>query len=88
MRFRLSFAAVLALLAVFAFWVWPHMRVETNLLALLPSTAEKRVQLDAVKKFAGVEMSVNCSGCSRKSAPRYMRFGNVGGRPEIEATLV
>jgi len=52
MRFRLSFAAVLALLAVFAFWVWPRMRVETNLLALLPSTTENRVQLEAVKKVA------------------------------------
>lgn len=52
MRFRIAFAAVLALLAVFAFWVVPRMRVETNLLALLPSTAENRAQLDAVKKFA------------------------------------
>ena len=52
MRFRIALAAVLALLATFAFWVVPRMRVETNLLALLPSTAENRVQLDAVKKFA------------------------------------
>src|SRR5512138_3508379 len=52
MRFRIALAAVLALLAVFAFWVVPQLRVETNLLALLPSTAENRQQLDAVKKFA------------------------------------
>jgi predicted exporter len=52
MRFRIALAAVLALLTVFAIWVMPRMRVETNLLALLPSTAENRVQLDAVKKFA------------------------------------
>jgi len=52
MRFRIALAAVLALLAVFAFWVVPRMRVETNLLALLPSTAENRQQLEAVKKFA------------------------------------
>ena len=52
MRFRIALAAVLALLAVFACWVVPRMRVETNLLALLPSTAENRQQLDAVKKFA------------------------------------
>jgi len=52
MRFRIAFVAVLALLALFAFWVVPRMRVETNLLALLPSTAENRVQLDAVKRFA------------------------------------
>jgi len=52
MRFRIASAAVLSLLAVFAFWVLPRLRVETNLLALLPSTAETRVQLDAVKKFA------------------------------------
>jgi len=52
MRFRIALTAVLALLAIFAFWVVPRMRVETNLLALLPSTAENRVQLDAVKKFA------------------------------------
>jgi len=52
MRFRIAFAAVLALLAVFAFFVVPRMRIETNLLALLPSTAENRVQLDAVKRFA------------------------------------
>jgi len=52
MKFRIALAAVVALLAVFAFWVVPRMRVETNLLALLPSTAENRVQLDAVKKFA------------------------------------
>jgi predicted exporter len=52
MRFRIALAAVLALLAVFAFQVVPRMRVETNLLALLPSTAENRAQIDAVKKFA------------------------------------
>jgi len=52
MRFRIALAGVLALLAVFAFIVVPRLRVETNLLALLPSTAENRVQLDAVKRFA------------------------------------
>lgn len=52
MRFRIALAGVVALLAVFALVVVPHLRVETNLLALLPSTAENRVQLDAVKKFA------------------------------------
>ena len=52
MRFRIALVSVLALLAIFAFWVVPRMRVETNLLALLPSTTENRVQLDAVKKVA------------------------------------
>lgn len=49
--FALALVGVLALLATFAF-VAPHLRIETNLLALLPSTAETRVQLDAVKRFA------------------------------------
>jgi predicted exporter len=52
MRFRIALVAVLALLAVFALRVVPGLRIETNLLALLPSTAETRLQLDAVKKFA------------------------------------
>lgn len=49
--FALAVVGVLALLTTFAF-VAPHLRIETNLLALLPSTAETRVQLDAVKRFA------------------------------------
>jgi predicted exporter len=51
LRFALALIATLALLTAFAFTV-PHLRIETNLLALLPSTAETRVQLDAVKRFA------------------------------------
>ncbi len=51
LRFALALIATLALLAAFAFTV-PRLRIETNLLALLPSTAETRVQLDAVKRFA------------------------------------
>ena len=49
--FALALVGVLALLATFAS-VAPRLRIETNLLALLPSTAETRVQLDAVKRFA------------------------------------
>ena len=37
---------------LFVLVVLPHLRIETNLLALLPSTAENRVQIDAVKRFA------------------------------------
>ena len=51
-RFRLAIAAVIALLAYFAFAILPRLRIETNLLALLPSTAETRVQLGAVTRFA------------------------------------
>ena len=51
-RFRAALAFVLILLAVFAVIVVPRMRIETNLLALLPSTAENRQQIDAVKRFA------------------------------------
>lgn len=51
-RFWLALGAVVTLLGVFAFGVIPHLRVETNLLALLPSTDENRTQLDAVKRFA------------------------------------
>ena len=51
-RFWLALAGVLILLAAFAFVTVPRLRVETNLLALLPATDENRVQLDAVKKFA------------------------------------
>jgi predicted exporter len=40
------------LLAAFVLDVLPHLRLETNLLSLLPSTAENRVQIDAVKRFA------------------------------------
>jgi predicted exporter len=49
---RLALAAVIALLATFAFAVVPNLKLETNLLALLPSTAENRLQIDAVKRFA------------------------------------
>lgn len=49
--FALALVVLIALLAVFAS-VAPRLRIETNLLALLPSTAETRVQLDAVKRFA------------------------------------
>jgi predicted exporter len=51
-RFWLALAAAAALLAAFAFVVVPRLRIETNLLALLPSTAENRLQLAAVKRFA------------------------------------
>lgn len=50
--FRLALAGVAILLGAFAFVVAPQLRIETNLLALLPATAENRVQLDAVKRFA------------------------------------
>lgn len=50
--FRLAIAGVVALLAFFAFAILPRLRIETNLLALLPSTAETRVQLGAVTRFA------------------------------------
>ncbi len=51
-RFWLALASAAALLAAFGALVVPHLRIETNLLALLPSTAENRLQLDAVKRFA------------------------------------
>jgi predicted exporter len=51
-RSLVALAGVVALLAVFVFGVLPHLRLETNLLSLLPSTAENRVQIDAVKRFA------------------------------------
>jgi predicted exporter len=51
-RSLLALAGLAALLAVFLFDVLPHLRLETNLLSLLPSTAENRVQIDAVKRFA------------------------------------
>ncbi|MBC8027502.1 MAG: hypothetical protein H7Y89_16035, partial [Steroidobacteraceae bacterium] len=51
-RSFLALAGVAALLALFVFAVLPHLRLETNLLSLLPSTAENRVQIDAVKRFA------------------------------------
>jgi predicted exporter len=50
--FWLALAGVLILSGVFALVVMPRLRIETNLLALLPATAENRVQLDAVKRFA------------------------------------
>jgi predicted exporter len=50
--FWLALAAVLGLLALFALAVLPRLRIETNLLALLPATAENRVQLGAVTRFA------------------------------------
>jgi predicted exporter len=51
-RSLFALAAVAALLVAFAFDVLPHLHLETNLLSLLPSTAENRVQIDAVKRFA------------------------------------
>ncbi len=51
-RFRLAVAALVALLAYVALAVLPKLRIETNLLALLPATAETRVQLGAVTRFA------------------------------------
>ena len=51
-RFWLALATALGLLALFAAVVVPRLRIETNLLALLPSTAENRVQLGAVARFA------------------------------------
>jgi predicted exporter len=51
-RSLLALAGIVALLGVFLFDVLPHLRLETNLLSLLPSTAENRVQIDAVKRFA------------------------------------
>jgi len=50
--FWLALAGVALLLGVFAFVVAPRLRIETNLLALLPATDENRAQLDAVKRFA------------------------------------
>jgi len=50
--FWLALAGVVVLAAAFVFVVAPRLRIETNLLALLPATAENRVQLDAVKRFA------------------------------------
>lgn len=51
-HFWLALAAVGALLATFFLVAMPRLRIETNLLALLPSTAENRVQLGAVTRFA------------------------------------
>ena len=50
--FWLALAAVVLLIGAFVLVVAPRLRIETNLLALLPATAENRVQLDAVKRFA------------------------------------
>jgi predicted exporter len=50
--FWLALAGVALLLGAFVLVVAPRLRIETNLLALLPATAENRVQLDAVKRFA------------------------------------
>ena len=50
--FWLALAGVVILLAAFVGVIAPRLRIETNLLALLPATAENRVQLDAVKRFA------------------------------------
>jgi predicted exporter len=51
-RFWIALAAVATLLAGFFFVAVPRLRIETNLLALLPATAENRVQLGAVTRFA------------------------------------
>jgi len=50
--FWLAAAGVILLSGAFALVVAPRLRIETNLLALLPATDENRVQLDAVKRFA------------------------------------
>jgi predicted exporter len=52
LRFWLALGVVLAFLACFTAIVIPHLRIETNLFALLPATAENRVQLGAVTRFA------------------------------------
>ena len=51
-RFWFALAAVVAFLAGFFLVAVPRLRIETNLLALLPATAENRVQLGAVTRFA------------------------------------
>jgi predicted exporter len=51
-KFWLALALVLLLFACMAMVVIPRLRIETNLLALLPSTAENQVQLGAVRRFA------------------------------------
>ena len=52
LRFWLWVALMLALVAVFAFKVEPQLKVETDLLALLPTTATDVVTHDAVTKFS------------------------------------
>jgi predicted exporter len=51
-RSLFALVGLAVLFAAFVFDVLPRMRVETNLLSLLPSTAENRVQIDAVRRFA------------------------------------
>jgi predicted exporter len=51
-KFWLALALVSLLVACMALVVVPRLRIETNLLALLPSTAENQVQLGAVRRFA------------------------------------
>ncbi len=51
-RFWIASAVLAALLVFFAVRVLPRLTIETNLLALLPSTAENRLQLSAVRRFA------------------------------------
>lgn len=51
-RPTIALAGIAALLAVFVLGVLPSLRLETNLLSLLPSTAENRLQIDAVRRFA------------------------------------
>src|SRR5687768_15038068 len=51
-KFWLSLALVLLLIAYVAMVVAPRLRIETNLLALLPSTSQNQLQLGAVRRFA------------------------------------
>src|SRR5215216_949740 len=50
-QFWLALALVAVLLACTAILI-PRLRIETNLLALLPSTSENQLQLGAVRRFA------------------------------------
>jgi predicted exporter len=51
-RFWIAAALILLFLSWFAAVVAPQLRLETNIFALLPETAENRVQLGAVTRFA------------------------------------
>jgi predicted exporter len=51
-RFYAGLAGAVLLVVTFAAVALPALRIETNLLALLPSTADNQVQLGAVTRFA------------------------------------
>jgi predicted exporter len=51
-RFWIAAALIIGFLSWFAAAVAPRLRLETNIFALLPETAENRVQLGAVTRFA------------------------------------